>query len=162
MPWPPPISLQFRRWSSDASINRGNHTSGAASSRPSAKITTRRSSRTLASTAVASYLTAEVGIPCLHELQSMLDHEQSQTIQFMNAETTRFCKMRRLRSFQTVEEEAKAISPQYRRHPATLLLLTSESNAAYEPSFWMAHNRNAHRASTSTSPSTPVMTLKSR
>jgi hypothetical protein len=55
----------------------------------------------------------------------MLDHEQSQTIQFMNAETTRFCKtdrlqpklgniiavfdmnVRRLRSFQTVEEERK-------------------------------------------------------
>jgi hypothetical protein len=75
-----------------------------------------------------------VGIPCLQEFQAVLDNEEPYTIQLMNTETTRFRKpdrlqpklgnavavldvnVRRLRSFETVEEEAKSMNPQDRRH----------------------------------------------
>src|SRR3989304_890696 len=72
-----------------ASSKRGNHASGAASSRPSASTTRSWTCVTLTSTAVASNLTAEVGIPCLQELQSMLDHQRPQTLQVMSPKAVR-------------------------------------------------------------------------
>src|SRR5580704_19675314 len=96
MPWPRPTRRQLRRCSSVASNRRGNHVSGAASSRPSARITTRRSSFTATSMAVASNLTAEVGIPGLQKADTVFDHEQPHTIELMNTETTRFRKAYRV------------------------------------------------------------------
>src|SRR5271163_953268 len=87
MPCPRPIRRQLRRCCSVASNKRGNQANGAANSRPSARITVRRSSETLTSTAVASNLAAEVVIPGLQKPQSMLDNEQPQAVQFVAAET---------------------------------------------------------------------------
>src|ERR1700683_1166838 len=96
MPWPRPISRHFRRWSSVASNRRGNHVSGAASSRPSARITTSWSSVTVTSTAVASSLTAEVDIPCLQEAYAVFDHEGQQTVKFVGSKTVGLHKVNRL------------------------------------------------------------------
>src|SRR5208282_1036138 len=96
MPCPRPMRRQLRRWSCVASSRRGNHANGAASSRPSARITTSRSSITVTSMAVASNLTAEVDIPGLQKAQSVLDDEQPQAVQFMSAETARFRKAHRV------------------------------------------------------------------
>src|SRR5215470_1221787 len=124
MPCPRPIRRQFRRWSGVASTRRGNHASGAASSRPSASTTTMRSSVTWTSTAVASGLMAEVGIPCLEKRCAMFDHQSAQPIYLMRSEAARFRKAHRfkpelghaitmlnmnvrwLRSLQAIEEEA--------------------------------------------------------
>jgi hypothetical protein len=74
MPCPRPIRRQFRRCSGVALARRGNHASGAATSRPSASTTRSRSSVTVTSTAVGSTLPAEMDIPRLHKFQAMLDH----------------------------------------------------------------------------------------
>src|ERR1700734_222596 len=92
MPWPRPMRCQLPRCSSVASNKRGNHVSGAASSRPSAKMTTRRSSFTATSMAVASNLTAEVDIPGLQKAEAVFDNKQSHTVELMNTETARFRK----------------------------------------------------------------------
>jgi hypothetical protein len=77
-----------------------------------------------------------VGIPCLQEIQAVLDHEEPHTIQLMNTETVGFRKanrlqpklgnivamfdvnVRRLRSLKTVKEEAKTVNSQNRGHTA--------------------------------------------
>src|SRR5579871_763549 len=134
MPCPRPINRQFFRCSKVASARRGNHASGTASSRPSANTTTIRSSITATSTAVASNLTAEVGMPSLHKIHAVLDHQQTEPVQLVRAEPARFgngnrlkpklrdvvpvfyMDMWRLRSFHAVEEEPKSGYPQDGRH----------------------------------------------
>src|SRR5262249_53594489 len=121
---------QFRRCSGVASSSRGNQANGAASSRPSARTTMSRSSITVTSTAVASTLTVEVGIPCLQKRQTMLDHKRSEPVYLMSAIAMRLREadrlepklgdivtvlnvdMRRLGSFHAVEEEAESGYPQ--------------------------------------------------
>src|SRR4051812_34815255 len=83
------MSRQLRRESSVASRRRGNHASGADSSRPSAKTTTSRSSVTDAVTAVASSLTAEMDIPRLQKAPSLLDHQHPRPVEFMGTKTMR-------------------------------------------------------------------------
>ena len=129
---------QFRRWSGVASKRRGNHASGAASSLPSARTTTIRSSVTVTSTAVASSLTGEMGIPCLQEGQAMLDYKCPHSVYLMGPEAVGSRQadriqpklgdlvavfdvdMRRLRPFQAVEEEAESSNPQNCWHRSTL------------------------------------------
>src|ERR1700722_10837536 len=96
MPWPPPIRRHFWRCSSVASIRRGNHKSGAANSRPSAKVTIRRSSVTTTSMAVESSLTTEMDIPGLHKAQSMLKDERPQPIQLVSSKPMGLCDPNRV------------------------------------------------------------------
>src|SRR2546428_8669853 len=76
------MNRHSRRCASVASSTRGNHARGADNSRPSARTTVSRSSVTVTSTAVASTLMAEMGIPGLFESYAILDQERPQTIDF--------------------------------------------------------------------------------
>src|ERR1043165_780298 len=129
MPWPRPIRRQFLRCAGVASARRGDHASGMATSRPSARTTWIASSVTLTSIAVGSGLTAEMGIPCLQKPDAVLDHHQSNSIELMRSKSARLrdahgikpelrrvvsvldVDMRRFGAFQTIEEEAKAGNP---------------------------------------------------
>src|SRR6185436_5460852 len=87
MPWPRPIKRQFLRCSLVASARRGDQASGAVTSRPSASTTWMLSSVTLTSTAVASGLTAEMGMPCLQKRRAVLDDHHTNSVQLMRPET---------------------------------------------------------------------------
>src|ERR1700719_1535216 len=134
MPCPRPMNRHFRRCASVASNKRGNHASGDDSSRPSARATISRSSVTVTSIAAASSLTAEMGIPGLHESWAMLGDERQQSVQFMGSKAVGFREtdrlqpklgntiavfgmdVQRLRSLKAVKEEAITGNPQDRRH----------------------------------------------
>src|ERR1700674_2128280 len=134
MPCPRPMKRQFRRRSSVASASRGNHASGAETSRPSARMTISRASVTVTSMAVASGLTAKVVIPGLQEGQAILHDEQSDLIELvrskpMGLRDTNWVKpnlgdavamldmnVRCLRSLSAIEEEAKSQDAQHGRH----------------------------------------------
>jgi hypothetical protein len=84
--------------------------------------------------AVASSLTAKVGIPSLQKSQAVLDHERPQAVQLVRSKTVRLgnadwvepklcdviavlnMDVRWLRSFKAVKEKTKARNPQHRRH----------------------------------------------
>jgi hypothetical protein len=67
IPMPPPIDSQSLRCRGVAARSRGNHTNGTETVRPSSRTTTNESSEQETSTANASPLSTEVGIPLLHK-----------------------------------------------------------------------------------------------
>src|ERR1700736_5977282 len=123
MPIPPPIDSQFLRCRGVAARSRGNHTNGTETVRPSSRTTINESSEHETSTANASPLATEVGIPLLQKELSILVHELSNRRQFVTPKTTirrqvsriepelrvtpglRHMNVWRLAILQTVEEE---------------------------------------------------------
>jgi hypothetical protein len=67
IPMPPPIDSQSLRCRGVAARTRGNHTNGTETVRPSSRTTTNESSEQETSTANASALSTEVGIPLRQE-----------------------------------------------------------------------------------------------
>src|SRR5258708_534199 len=134
MPWPCPMRRQLLRCSRVASARRGDHASGAVTSRPSASTTWMLSSVTRTSIAVASGLTAEMGIPRLQKHCTIFDDQKPKSVQLVRSKAAGLgnthriepelrdivsmlnVNVRRLRSFQTIEKEPKAGGPQYGRH----------------------------------------------
>jgi hypothetical protein len=76
---------QLARYSVGASRKRGNHSSGTASSRPSASATRDDESSVVTVTAVASNSTGGVAMPCLQKFIAMLDHEHPHLRKFVGA-----------------------------------------------------------------------------
>ena len=75
MPIPPPIGSQAFRCRGEADTGRGNHSRGTETERPSSSTTVNESSEHETSTANASLVSAETGIPVLQEEIPMLVHK---------------------------------------------------------------------------------------
>jgi hypothetical protein len=143
-PTPPPIASHRLRCAGVASSRRGNHTKGTDTIRPSSKTTVSESSEHDASTANASLVSTETGIPFLHQEFSTLFHELSNLRQFVAPKTSvrrqrdriepelrvppgvRDVNVRRLAVLQTVEEEPVAADPQQGWHGCSLLRLRDQ------------------------------------
>src|SRR2546430_365241 len=93
---PPPISRQFLRCFGVARRRRGNHSNGADTCRPSAKVTTRESSVKVASTASATGLTTKVLIPCNYKLFAMLFNHLANRRQLVTSKGPRLRQLDRL------------------------------------------------------------------
>jgi hypothetical protein len=93
MPIPRPIKRQFFRCCSLASRNRGNHSNGAETSLPSAKVTRRASDENVISTMRGSSFTAKVLIPFLLKYVLVLLYQLSQSSNFTAAKSLRFSKL---------------------------------------------------------------------
>jgi hypothetical protein len=61
MPIPGPMNLQLARWAGEESLKRGDHSSGAETIRPSARVTWSESRPTSTAMALESVLTLAVG-----------------------------------------------------------------------------------------------------
>src|SRR5229473_2966809 len=72
---PPPISSQSDRSLGEVSNNRGNHTKGAETTRPSDKVTDSASSEHDTSTASASVFSTKVLMPFLQKELRVLHHD---------------------------------------------------------------------------------------
>src|SRR6266508_1028284 len=140
IPMPPPMDSQSVRCCGVAARSRGNHTKGTETVRPSSSTTINESSEHDTSTANASPLSTEVGIPLLQEEFSILLHELSNCRQFVTAKTTTrrqshriepelritpsVCHMNvgRLTILQAIEEKPVAADSEQRWHSISLLL----------------------------------------
>src|SRR3954464_1306571 len=89
MPTPRPINRQFFRCLAVASRSRGNHSSGAETCLPSARVTTRESLVKETCTASAAGLTPKVLIPRNYKLLAMLFNHFSDPVNswFRNPQT---------------------------------------------------------------------------
>src|SRR3954468_11638213 len=96
MPTPRPINRQFLRCLAVASRRRGNHSSGAETCLPSARVTTRESLVKETCTASAAGLTDKVLIPRNYKLLAMLFNHFSDSGQFMVPESSIFRQGNRL------------------------------------------------------------------
>jgi len=88
IPMPPPIGSQSFRCFGVAARSRGNHANGTETVRPSSRTTISESSEHETSTANASPLSTEVGIPFLQKELSILVHELLNRRQFVTPKTT--------------------------------------------------------------------------
>src|SRR3954468_3556871 len=80
MPTPRPINRQFLRCLAVASRRRGNHSSGAETCLPSARVTTRETLVKETCTASAAGLTDKVLIPRNYKLLAMLFNHKRQSL----------------------------------------------------------------------------------
>ena len=90
IPTPLPIRRQLERCLGEALNNRGNHSSGAATRRASARVTTSSSSVKETSTASATGLQTKVLIPSNDKRFPMLLNQIVEFSEFGAAKTTRF------------------------------------------------------------------------
>src|SRR5262245_29001083 len=115
-------------------MSRGNQARGAGNSRTSASMTVSRSSVTVTSTAVASTLMADMGIPGLCESFAILDQERPQTVDFRRPKAVGLRQtdrlqpklrdvvavfdiyVRRFGSLEAIKEEPEARYSQHGRH----------------------------------------------
>src|SRR5947209_3120686 len=128
MPCPRPMNRHSRRCASVASSTRGNHARGADNSRPSARTTVSRSFVTVTSTAVASTLMAEMGIPGLFESHAILNQERPQTVDFRRPKAMGLRKTDRL---QPELRDVVTVFDIYMRRFGPLEAIKEEPEAGY-------------------------------
>ncbi len=97
---PGPMSLQLARCDGEESRSRGNHSSGAETDRPSARVTWRESVSTSTETALASVLTlavdSNVVIPFVPYLLFVFLYQFSNLFELLAEKSVRLCQQNRI------------------------------------------------------------------